>query len=132
MPALPTILAVDDSAPIREMIVSILGARGYRVIGAGDGREALQRLRAALDPCIVLLDIVMPLLDGLGVVQEIQQDPQLRAANHQVILMSSNLRLSAPDIPATAGQLVKPFTRQQLITTIEVVSGSSGRTSSGR
>ncbi len=119
MSALEPILAVDDSAPIREMIVSVLAPRGHRVATAANGREALQRLRAAIEPHVVLLDIVMPLLDGLGLCHEIQQDEQLRSAGHKIILMSSTVRLSAPDIPATAGQLVKPFTRQQLIMAVE-------------
>ncbi len=113
------ILAVDDSAPIREMVVSILGARGHRVATAENGREALKRLRAAPEPYIVLLDIVMPLLDGPGVCREIEGDDLLRNAGHRVILMSSSGRLHAPDIPQTAGILVKPFTRQQLLEAIE-------------
>lgn len=119
MPAPEPILAVDDSAPIREMIVAVLGPRGHRVATAANGREALQRLKAAAAPHIVLLDIVMPLLDGLEVCEEISRDPDLRNAGHKVILMSSTVRLSAPDIPSTAGQLVKPFTRQQLVAAIE-------------
>lgn len=121
MSAPEPILAVDDSAPIREMIVTILTPRGYRVTGASDGRDALQRLRAAAEPQIVLLDIVMPLLDGIGVLHEIERDPVLRAAGHRIILMSSTVRLSAPDIPQTDAQLIKPFSRQQLIAAIEAV-----------
>src|SRR5579871_1994906 len=121
MATLGPILAVDDSAPIREMIAAILSARGHRVVTAADGREALERLRDAVEPYIVLLDIVMPRLDGLALCAEIERDPQMREAGHRIILMSSTLRLSAPDIPATAGQLVKPFSRQQLIEAIDAV-----------
>ncbi len=121
MAASEPILAVDDSAPIREMISTVLTPRGYRVSTASDGREALQRLKAAVEPYVVLLDIVMPLLDGVGLCHEIEQDDELRRADHKIILMSSTMRLSAPDIPVTAGQLVKPFTRQQLIEAIEAV-----------
>jgi OmpR family response regulator RpaB len=115
------VLAVDDSAPIREMIVSVLGLRGYRVVTATNGQEALERLRAASEPYVVLLDVVMPLVDGIGVCQEIERDPQLQCAGHKIILMSSTVRLTGPDIPATQGQLVKPFTRQDLLMTIEAV-----------
>src|SRR5262245_44762274 len=114
------ILAVDDSAPIREMIVAMLASRGHRVATAANGREALQRLRAAPEPYVVLLDIVMPLLDGVGVCYEVARDPALREAGHKIILMSSTVRLSAPDMPRAAGQLVKPFTRQDLIAAVEV------------
>lgn len=119
MGAYAPILAVDDSAPIREMIRSVLAPRGHRVVTAQNGREAIERLRAAAEPHIVLLDIVMPLLDGLGVCREIAHDQELRNAGHRIILMSSTVRLTAPDIPVTSGQLVKPFTRQQLIGMVE-------------
>ena len=119
MPTLEPILAVDDSQPMRYMIVTMLVPRGYRVATAANGREALQRLRAAVGPHIVLLDVVMPVLDGLGLCQEIQRDERLRTAGHKLILMSSTVRLSASDIPVTAGRLAKPFTRQQLIAAVE-------------
>lgn len=121
------ILAVDDSAPIREMIVAVLAPRGHRVITAANGREALQRLHASLEPYVVLLDIVMPLLDGLGVCEAVERDQALSRAGHKIVLMSSTVRLSGPDIPLTAGQLIKPFTRQQLIGVIEAIRGQQTR-----
>lgn len=118
------ILAVDDSAPIREMIVSVLASKGYQVTTAADGREALQRLRSATEPHVVLLDIVMPLMDGIAVVNEIESDPHLKAIGHRFVLMSSTVRMSQPDVPPTAGQLAKPFTRQQLTETIDAIERS--------
>ena len=118
------ILAVDDSAPIREMIVSVLAPRGHRVLTAADGQEALALLRSASEPFTVLLDIVMPRLDGLAVCAEVEADDDLRAIGHKIILMSSTVRLSAPGIPVTAAQLPKPFTRQQLMEAIEVAQQS--------
>jgi CheY-like chemotaxis protein len=118
MPAPEPVLAVDDSAPIREMIVSVLKPHGHHVITAANGQEALQRLHAVHEPHIVLLDIVMPVLDGIAVVHEIEQTPALRDVGHKIILMSSTVRLSGLDIPTTAGQLVKPFSRQQLLDAI--------------
>jgi CheY-like chemotaxis protein len=118
MPAPEPILAVDDSAPIREMIVSVLKPHGHHVITASNGQEALLRLNAVHEPHVVLLDIVMPVLDGIEVCHEVEQNPVLRDAGHKIILMSSTVRLSALDIPVTAGQLVKPFSRQQLLDAI--------------
>lgn len=119
------ILAVDDSLSIREMIVTALSAKGYRVASAANGSEALQRLRAATEPHIVLLDIVMPLMDGIAVVNEIERDATLKAIGHRFILMSSTLRMSQSDVPPTAGQLAKPFTRQQLVEMIEAIETAS-------
>lgn len=115
------ILAVDDSAPIREMIVSVLTGKGYHVTTAADGREALHRLRTATEPHVVLLDIVMPLMDGIAVVKEIERDTNLKAVGHRFVLMSSTVRMSQPDVPSTAGQLAKPFTRQQLTEMVEAM-----------
>jgi CheY-like chemotaxis protein len=106
------------------MIASVLSGKGYRVMTAADGREALQRLRTATEPFIVLLDIVMPLMDGIAVVNEIERDTDLKGVGHRFVLMSSTVRMSQPDIPATAGQLAKPFTRQQLTEMIEAIEGS--------
>ena len=123
MSALAPILAVDDSAPIREMIVAVLAPRGHRVATAANGREALDRLNAAVEPYIVLLDLVMPILDGIRVCQEIERDERLRSAGHRVVLMSNTLRLAGPDVPVTTGQLVKPFSRQQLIAAVHAARG---------
>lgn len=117
---LAPVLAVDDSASIREMISTVLMAHGYRVVTAGDGKEALIHLRASAEPYIVLLDVVMPLLDGKAVVREIASDPQLLAMRHQIILMSSTVRMSQPDIPQSVRQLAKPFTRQRLLEIVEI------------
>ncbi|MFI5274555.1 MAG: response regulator transcription factor [Ktedonobacterales bacterium] len=121
MTPLSPILAVDDSAPIREMIAVVLTSRGHRVTLAANGREALQRLLAASEPQVVLLDIVLPDLDGVQLCHEIERDARLRGAGHRIILMSTTIRFTAPDIPATAGQLVKPFSRQQLIAAVDAV-----------
>lgn len=115
------VLAVDDSAPIREMIIAVLAPRGHRIATAANGREALQRLRAAAEPYVVLLDLVMPVLDGVAVCEEVRRDDELARMGHKIILMSTTARLSTPDIPLTAGQLIKPFTRQQLIGAVEAV-----------
>jgi len=117
------ILAVDDSAPIREMIVSVLAPRGYHVLTARDVLEALEKLRLVEEPHIILLDVVMPGLDGPTVVREIDSDEALRSAGHHVIMMSSQLRLAARDIPASVGQLPKPFTLQQLVEIVAQING---------
>jgi CheY-like chemotaxis protein len=125
MSAPEPVLAVDDSAPIREMIVSVLKPHGHHVITASNGQEALLRLHSFQEPCVVLLDIVMPVLDGIAVCHEIEQDSDLRSVGHKIILMSSTVRLSALDIPITSGQLVKPFSRQQLLDAIAATRQSS-------
>ena len=57
-------MVVDDDADIRESIGDILELRGYQVSRAANGREALDRLREGPRPCVILLDLMMPVLNG--------------------------------------------------------------------
>ena len=81
------ILAVDDNPSNLEMLVRQLERQGHSVASAGDGRAALARLRA--EPFdLVLLDMMMPVLDGYGALSEIKNDPALR---HLPVIMISAL-----------------------------------------
>lgn len=81
------ILAVDDNDLNREMLVRQLERQGHRVTSAADGRQALACLRA--EPFdLVLLDMMMPVLDGYGTLIEIKRDPALR---HLPVIMISAL-----------------------------------------
>lgn len=59
-----TVLVVDDDAEIREMLRLTLTADGYHVAGVPNGREALHHLRSHADTCIILLDLLLPVMDG--------------------------------------------------------------------
>lgn len=71
-----SVLIVDDSRAIRQILGRTLVAAGYRVLQAGNGREGVDLARAEL-PDLILLDIDMPVLDGLGAMREIKADPAL-------------------------------------------------------
>ncbi|MFK7863301.1 MAG: response regulator [Pseudohongiellaceae bacterium] len=73
------ILVADDESAIVELIVECLNDSGYEIITARDGLEAV-RLYKEAQPDLIISDIVMPKLDGLSVIKEIQQDfPELKA-----------------------------------------------------
>jgi DNA-binding response OmpR family regulator len=72
------ILAVDDTASDRELLATILGREGYQLALAKDGAQALE-LAAKLDPDLILLDILMPGLDGLEVCRRLKADEATRA-----------------------------------------------------
>jgi adenylate cyclase len=72
----PLILIVDDVADNLEILQLRLESRGYEVILAGDGEEALATIRERL-PDLVLLDIMMPKLDGIEAVKMLKADPDL-------------------------------------------------------
>jgi CheY-like chemotaxis protein len=72
------VLIAEDNATNRELFRELLEARGYTVVEACDGTEALKMMEQAL-PDILLLDIGMPVLDGFAVVRAIRENPRLAA-----------------------------------------------------
>jgi CheY-like chemotaxis protein len=77
-PAKKTILIVDDEFGILEVLESILSDAGFTVISAINGQEALARLQKTV-PDLVILDFMMPLLDGAGVIKAMRADKRLSA-----------------------------------------------------
>jgi len=75
--AMPTVLIVDDSVTIRRILGRALADSGYRIEEAGNGREALDQCRAE-PPDLVLLDIDMPVMDGLSTLRAMKDDEQLK------------------------------------------------------
>jgi CheY-like chemotaxis protein len=70
------VLVVDDDRDIRDSLVEVLEDQGYRAIGAGNGREALEALSASAEPpCLILLDLMMPVMDGREFREEQLKNP---------------------------------------------------------
>ena len=82
------VLVVEDDNDIREALVEILRAEGYRVCGAADGREGLERLRSER-PMLVLLDLMMPVMNGWQFRREQQLDPDV--ADIPVVVISADV-----------------------------------------
>jgi len=59
-----TILVVEDDSDVRDALIELLEYRGHLVVGAANGREALDRLRSNTRPALILLDLMMPVIDG--------------------------------------------------------------------
>jgi len=100
-----TILIVDDEQPLRELLADVLESDGHRVMTAGNGREALT-IVARDRPDLVVSDVMMPLLNGVRLCQQLKADPS--TASVPVILMSS----VGPRVVAGSGAdafLKKPF-----------------------
>ncbi len=85
-----TILVVDDYATNRQVLTALLGYGGHRLLEAGDGLEALERVRAE-KPDLVISDILMPTMDGIEFVQHLHADPGL--AQTPVIFYTATYRL---------------------------------------
>ncbi len=70
------ILVADDEPSIRSMVKELLGAAGYHVLEASDGREAFALARKE-QPVLILLDLVMPEMNGFEFIQELRNDPKV-------------------------------------------------------
>ncbi len=116
------ILVVDDDPDIRETLRLLLALEGYEVDAAEDGLEGLARLRAGPRPSLILLDLMMPRLDGEGLVREMRRDPSL--AEVPVVILSGHgaARCKAAEL-GVAGCLVKPIELEELLATIRRVGG---------
>ncbi|HMI84519.1 MAG TPA: ATP-binding protein [Polyangiaceae bacterium] len=112
-----TILVVDDEADIRESLGPILENEGYHTVLAGNAAEALDYLHAAQAPSLILLDLMMPVMDGWQFLAERNGDPALKRI--PVIVISAQPDVEAKVIRANAGYLQKPVPMDRLIETIE-------------
>jgi len=113
------ILVVDDSPTIRRVVGSILEARAYQALLAGDGQEALELLGTEhVD--LVLLDFVMPRMNGYQFCRELRADPNLK--NLPVVLMSAKgdkIRGQFVQQTGAIDAITKPFDARGLIAVIE-------------
>jgi CheY-like chemotaxis protein len=116
-----TILVIDDEFAIADVLISLLTDEGYRVVTAPNGQEGLALL-AESRPDLVLLDLMMPLMDGREVLRQMRADPE--SMHIPVILMSA---ACSPAVLATLGAeayLEKPFRLDVLLATLERLLGS--------
>ena len=109
-PQLKNILIVEDDHDIRESVAELLTMEGYPVIEARDGLEGLDRLRQMELPCIILLDMMMPVMDGPEFLTRVLADPVLCGCTVLVLTAS---HMQPP--PGAAGILRKPFDFQALL-----------------
>ncbi len=107
------ILVVDDDPDILEALSEILEAEGFEIRRARNGKEALERLEPD-PPKLILLDLMMPVMDGWEFAQRMRQRPSV--ANIPIIVLSAdrNVGSKANDIGAT-GHLAKPFELNDLL-----------------
>jgi CheY-like chemotaxis protein len=104
---MPRILVIDDNVECREIMRFLLESDGYSVVRTADGQEALDWLHQNELPCLILLDLSMPVMDGWQFRHEQQQDPVLTSI--PVLLLSGEVNLSEHAATMhTAGYFTKP------------------------
>ena len=113
-----TILVVDDSASIRQVVKMALSGAGYQVIEASDGREALKKLDGTKIH-LVISDVNMPNMDGITLVKEIKKISTYRFT--PIIMLTTESQDSMKLQGQAAGAkawVVKPFQPQQMLAAV--------------
>jgi two-component system chemotaxis response regulator CheY len=120
---MPTILAVDDSASMRQMVSFTLQGAGFKVIEAVDGEDALAKAQnATVD--LVLSDVNMPRMDGITLIKHLRALPNYKFTPILMLTTESAADKKGEGKSAGAtGWIVKPFNPDQLLTTIKKVLG---------
>jgi CheY-like chemotaxis protein len=120
--AVRNILIVEDDELIRRAMQMVLEWEGYQVRCVNNGQEALDALRSGEHPALIVLDIMMPVLDGQQFRHEQLRDPSLAAI--PVIVVSA---VSFAEAVSAASHIRKPFEVQELLDAIHQQVGQSAK-----
>jgi CheY-like chemotaxis protein len=112
------VLVVEDDPTIREVLLEVLGEHGYEAVGAANGREALDALDASGDrPCVILLDLMMPVMDGRSFREQQLLRPELSAI--PVIVLSAHLDHTVTSDLHAAAYLRKPVRLAEVLRSVK-------------
>lgn len=116
-----TILIVEDESSIREVLDVLLTEAGYHVVQTRDGGEALDYLRQADSlPCLILLDLMLPIVTGVEFLIQRQAEPAI--VDIPVVIMTANNRLiRAGEFLGVTEAIEKPFDSDALLAIVERV-----------
>ncbi|WP_455385745.1 response regulator [Acidihalobacter prosperus] len=118
-----TVLIVDDSASLRQVVRMALSGAGYEVMEAGDGQEALAKLNGTRVH-LVISDVNMPRMDGITFVKTLKQRPEYRFL--PVIMLTTEAGQTRKDEGRAAGAkawMVKPFQPAQMLAAVSKLVG---------
>lgn len=116
---MPTVLVIEDEAPLRANLARILSAEGYQVVVAADGDEGVQRVRETR-PDAVICDILMPRLDGFGVLAALRSRPETAAIPFIFLTASADKVDLARGLQSGANEYVtKPFKIADLLAAVK-------------
>jgi CheY-like chemotaxis protein len=114
----PHLLLVEDDRGVRDAIEDYLEEEGYSVLSANDGEQALSLLEGLSEPCLVVLDVLMPVMDGVEFMRQFRARPWLM--HHRLVLMSaSELAPELTGAPGVVGLLQKPFELERLLSLVQ-------------
>jgi len=113
-----SVLIVEDDFDVRDALSQLLEFEGYLVAGAANGQEAIDHLRSTPPPTAILLDLMMPIMDGYQFRSELMRDPSLASIPVIVISADSSVAEKAARMGAAA-YLRKPIEVDALLHTLE-------------
>jgi CheY-like chemotaxis protein len=108
-----SILIVEDDEDIRAAMAELLETEGFEVAVASNGQEGLEVLGQMRAPCLVLLDLMMPVMNGEDFLRHVRKDPAMDSV--PVIIVTASGRTP---LPGTQGLLKKPFEISDLFATV--------------
>ena len=116
------ILCIEDEPEMIDLIRLILGRRGYDVIGAAGGKDGLEKVRQQ-PPDLILLDLMMPDMDGWEVYQQIKADEKLRDIPVIVVTAKAQSidKVLGLHIAKVDDYIAKPFSPQDLLNSVDKV-----------
>lgn len=116
-----TILTVDDSASVRQMVSLTLKGAGYKVIEAVDGMDGVAKTNS--NPVdMIITDLNMPKLDGIGLIKKVRANPKLKFVPIIMLTTESQAEMKMAGKAAGAtGWIVKPFNPDQLLGVVKKV-----------
>lgn len=131
MPAV-RIVCIEDDPQIIELVRTILGRKGYQVIGAAGGQEGLTLVQVQ-HPDLILLDLMMPDLDGWEVYRRLKEDPLLAPVPVMVVTARAQDidRVLGLHVAHVDDYLTKPFTPKQLTDSVERILARRRAAASG-
>jgi CheY-like chemotaxis protein len=108
-----SVLIVEDDEDIRAAMAELLESEGFEVSVASNGQEGLEVLSQMVPPCLVLLDLMMPVMNGEDFLRHVRQNP----AQHDIpiVIVTASGRAA---LPGTQGILKKPFEISDLFSTV--------------
>jgi two-component system chemotaxis response regulator CheY len=117
-----TILIVDDSAAMRQMVNFTLTEAGFSVVEAVDGQDAVKKLSSGAAPNLIITDLNMPNMDGLALIKAARAMPVLKFTPILMLTTEQDAaRKEEWQAAGATGWIVKPFNPDQMLTVLEKV-----------
>jgi CheY-like chemotaxis protein len=114
----PSVVVVDDDEDIREVLVDLIRDEGWTAVGAENGKVALERLQQGEKACLILLDLMMPVMNGWQFCEASREDDRLKRIP-VVVITASGLS----DVPGASAVLQKPLAVEDVLSAVERVCG---------